>query len=86
VLWSVDTFDYTQPGTRQIVRRVLAGAKPGAIVLMHDGGGNRSQTLAALPAIVRGLRSKGYTLVTVPQLLLHDPPPRQQARPVSPGA
>ena len=36
---------------------------------MHDGGGDRSQTVAALPAIVRRLRQRGYRLVTVPQLL-----------------
>jgi peptidoglycan-N-acetylglucosamine deacetylase len=76
VLWSVDTADYTLPGTEAIVRHALEGAKPGAIVLMHDGGGNRSETIAALPAIVRGLRKRGLRLVTIPRLLLDDPPPR----------
>ena len=75
VLWSVDTNDYLQPGVPAIVERVLAGARPGAIFLMHDGGGNRSQTVAALPGIIRSLRARGYTLVTVPQLLRDDPPP-----------
>lgn len=69
VLWSVDSRDYTRPGRRAIVRNVLSGARPGAIVLMHDGGGDRSQTIAALPAIIRGLERRGYRLVTVPQLL-----------------
>jgi peptidoglycan/xylan/chitin deacetylase (PgdA/CDA1 family) len=54
---------------RTIVRNVLGAARPGAIVLMHDGGGPRDQTVAALPRIVRGLRARGYRLVTVPQLL-----------------
>src|ERR1700722_13348329 len=59
ILWSVDTADYTLPGTQAIVERALADAKPGAIILMHDAGGNRSETIAALPAIVKGLRKRG---------------------------
>lgn len=76
VLWSVDTADYTEPGVQTIVQRALAGAQPGAIILLHDGGGNRSETIAALPGIVAGLRRKGLHPVTVPRLLLDDPPPR----------
>jgi peptidoglycan-N-acetylglucosamine deacetylase len=83
VLWSVDTADYTMPGVQAIVQRALSGAKPGAIILMHDGGGNRSQTIAALPAIVSGLRKRGLRPATVPQLLLDDPPPRGQPIPRS---
>jgi peptidoglycan/xylan/chitin deacetylase (PgdA/CDA1 family) len=75
ILWSVDTADYTLPGVSAIVHTALAGAKPGAIILMHDGGGNREETIAALPAIVRGLRRRGLHPVTVPQLLKDDPPP-----------
>ena len=70
VMWSVDSEDYTRPGRARIVRNVLAGAKPGAIVLMHDGGGPREQTVAALPGIIRRLRRRGFRLVTVPELLL----------------
>ena len=81
VLWSVDTQDYRQPGVATIVSRVLAGAHPGAIVLLHDGGGTRLQTIQALPIIVRRLRARHYHLVTVPQLLLNDPPPPGQAVP-----
>ncbi len=75
VLWSIDTSDYTLPGVATIVHSALSGAKPGAIILMHDGGGNRSETIAALPAIVNGLRKRGLRPVTVPQLLMDDPPP-----------
>jgi peptidoglycan/xylan/chitin deacetylase (PgdA/CDA1 family) len=85
VLWSVDTGDYLQPGISAIVDRALAGAHPGAIILMHDAGGVRTQTIAALPGIIRGLRSRGYRLVTVPQLLMDDPPPAGQALPASLG-
>jgi peptidoglycan/xylan/chitin deacetylase (PgdA/CDA1 family) len=75
VLWSADTQDYRQPGVSTIVQRALEGAQPGAILLMHDGGGNRSQTVAALPQIITRLRARGYHLVTVPELLIKDPPP-----------
>ncbi len=59
VLWSVDTGDYLQPGVEVIVHRALEGAKPGAIILMHDAGGDRSQTIAALPAIIHAIRARG---------------------------
>lgn len=83
VLWSVDTSDYTLPGTNTIVQTALSGAKPGAIILMHDGGGNRSETIAALPAIVKGLRKRGLDPVTVPRLLQDDPPPHGLPLPTS---
>jgi peptidoglycan-N-acetylglucosamine deacetylase len=66
VLWSVDPVDW-KPGisARQIVRNVLFAVRPGSIVILHDGGGDRSATLAALPAIVRGIRARGLRLVTL---------------------
>jgi peptidoglycan/xylan/chitin deacetylase (PgdA/CDA1 family) len=69
VLWDVDTNDWQLPGTSAIISRAVGGARAGSIILMHDGGGNRSQTAAAVRPVIRGLRAKGYTLVTVPQLL-----------------
>jgi peptidoglycan/xylan/chitin deacetylase (PgdA/CDA1 family) len=78
VLWSVDTDDYERPGVNVIVRRTLAGLEPGAIILLHDAGGDRSQTVAALPLIIKALRKRGYKLVTVPRLLLDNPAPRDQ--------
>ncbi len=83
VLWSTDTDDYTIPGVQAIVQSALAGAHPGAIILMHDAGGNRSETIAALPAIIAGLRKKGLHAVTVPRLMLDDPPPPGQPLPTS---
>lgn len=81
VLWSVDPRDWTRPGTRAIVTRVLAAARPGAVVELHDGGGDRSETVAALPAIINGLRRRRFELVTVPRLLSIDPPARRQHLP-----
>jgi peptidoglycan/xylan/chitin deacetylase (PgdA/CDA1 family) len=45
--------------TNQIVRAVLRAVRPGSIILLHDGGGDRSATLAALPRIIRGIRRMG---------------------------
>jgi peptidoglycan-N-acetylglucosamine deacetylase len=78
VLWSVDTDDWERPGVKAIIHNALQGAKPGAIILLHDAGGDRSQTVTALPRIIRGLRRRGYRLVTVPRLLLDNPAPRRQ--------
>ena len=54
-----------RPGVSVIVQRVLSALHPGAIIGMHDGGGDRSQTVAALPAIISGIEAAGYTLVPV---------------------
>lgn len=69
IIWDVDPQDWAGPGSGVIAGRVLGSTQSGSIVLMHDGGGNRSQTVAALPSIVRGLRHRGYRLVTVSKLL-----------------
>jgi peptidoglycan/xylan/chitin deacetylase (PgdA/CDA1 family) len=68
VIWSVDTVDWSTPGTDAIRSRATAAGR-GSIVLMHDGGGPRSQTVAALPGIIDSLRGRGYKLVTVTRLL-----------------
>jgi chitin deacetylase len=81
VLWSVNPQDYYRPGAKMIVSRTLANMHPGAIVLMHDGGGDRSQTVAAVNVLIRKLRARGYRFVTVPRLLVDDPPPRRQGPP-----
>jgi len=69
VTWDVDPRDWSLPGTKRIVRTVLSETRPGSIILLHDGGGPREQTVAALPAIIRALRARGLRFVTVPQLL-----------------
>jgi peptidoglycan-N-acetylglucosamine deacetylase len=81
VLWTIDTGDFRRPGVRAIAKAVLSHARPGAIVLMHDGGGPRRQTAQALPIIIRRLRQRGFRLVTVPQLLAEDPPSIHQTPP-----
>lgn len=68
VVWDVDTSDYSQPGANAIVSRAT-NVRPGSIVLMHDGGGPRNQTVDALPQIIEKLKSRGYRLVTVTEML-----------------
>jgi peptidoglycan-N-acetylglucosamine deacetylase len=80
-MWAVDTRDWTRPGTVAILRAALSEVRPGAVILMHDGGGDRSQTVAALPALINALRRRHYSFATVPQLLRLDPPPRGQRLP-----
>jgi peptidoglycan-N-acetylglucosamine deacetylase len=63
--YSVDPKDYTLPGVQAIADRVVGAAFPGAVVGMHDGGGDRSQTVAALPQIITRLRAMGYAFVSV---------------------
>jgi peptidoglycan/xylan/chitin deacetylase (PgdA/CDA1 family) len=68
VLWSLDSEDDHHPGAAAIRATTLAGAAPGAIILMHDGG-HHPQTVRALPGVIRGLRARGLRLVTVTALL-----------------
>ena len=67
----VDPQDWARPGVSSIVASVMRQVRAGAgqIVLLHDAGGNRAQTVAALPRIIRTLRAAGYRLVTVSQLI-----------------
>ncbi|HEX5448562.1 MAG TPA: polysaccharide deacetylase family protein [Gaiellaceae bacterium] len=65
VLWSVDPRDWAGIGTAEIVRNVLSSVRPGSIVILHDGGGDRSATLDALPAIVKGIKQRGLRLEAV---------------------
>ncbi|WP_245238066.1 polysaccharide deacetylase family protein [Streptomyces roseochromogenus] len=62
--WSVDPHDWSRPGTSRIVERIMAHAHPGSIILEHDGGGDRSQTVAALRLVLPRLLDAGYQFVT----------------------
>ncbi|MBW3094372.1 polysaccharide deacetylase family protein [Bifidobacterium sp. 64T4] len=68
VLWDIDTLDWTRPGSRAIHNAVVSNARNGAVVLMHDGGGDRSQDVEALPGIIDDLKAQGYEFVTIDQL------------------
>lgn len=68
-LWSADSKDYSRPSVPTLVRNVLKDSRPGGMLLMHDGGGDRDRTVQALPEIIADLRSQGYQFVTVPELL-----------------
>lgn len=72
VLWNIDTLDWKLPGASAITNMVLTHAFNGAIALMHDGGGNRSQDVEALPSIIDSLRAEGYQFVTVSELMKLD--------------
>ncbi|MBD2510461.1 polysaccharide deacetylase family protein [Nostoc muscorum FACHB-395] len=69
ILWSSDSVDYSRPAVPKLINNVFRRAKPGGIVLMHDGGGNRSKTVQALPEIIANFRKQGYSFVTIPELL-----------------
>jgi peptidoglycan/xylan/chitin deacetylase (PgdA/CDA1 family) len=65
-LWDIDPRDWKRPGVAAITRRVVSHTHPGAVSLMHDGGGNRSQSVRALKRILRSLSKKGYRFKTLP--------------------
>jgi peptidoglycan/xylan/chitin deacetylase (PgdA/CDA1 family) len=67
-LWDVDSLDWTRPGVDKIVHNVTSNMGRASVVLMHDGGGPRAQTIAALPKVIKWLKDNGYTFVTVPQM------------------
>jgi peptidoglycan/xylan/chitin deacetylase (PgdA/CDA1 family) len=58
--WSVDPRDWSRPGVASIVANIMGNTRPGSIILEHDGGGNRSQTVAALKQVLPGLQAAGY--------------------------
>jgi peptidoglycan/xylan/chitin deacetylase (PgdA/CDA1 family) len=74
IIWDVDTNDWMMPGVQSIVDAAVKPATAGSIILMHDGGGDRSQTLAALPKIIDGLRAKGLEPVTLDELMASGTP------------
>jgi peptidoglycan-N-acetylglucosamine deacetylase len=83
VRWSLDSLD-SRPGAtaRTVVREVVAGLRPGAIVLLHDV---HPWTVAALPRILRAVRRRGLTPVTIPELVALDPPSHAELVPVRPS-
>ena len=72
ITWTIDTLDWEGISASKITQSVLSKASPGSIVLMHAGSG-AVNTPAALPTIIKGLKDKGYTFVTIPELLNYIP-------------
>lgn len=69
VMWTIDPRDWSLPGSQIIIARVLSSITNGAIILLHDGGGNRAQTIAALPTIITTLQQRGFRFVTIQQMV-----------------
>lgn len=68
--WDVDTEDWRLPGSDAIYAAIMS-VQPGQVVLMHDGGGDRQQTVEAVRRAVPALMEQGYRLVTVDELLAY---------------
>lgn len=85
VTWSISPDDWRQPPPEVIVRRVVSRARPGAIILLHDGLETQQNppvqnTVEALPRIIETLQAQGYRFVTIPELeQLRTPPEAQNA-------
>ena len=76
--WTDDPRDWSRPGSEAIVRRVVDQLEPGAVILMHDGGGDRTQTVEALRWLLDALAQAGWEFVLAPEQHLSD---KQAARP-----
>ena len=76
--WTDDPRDWSRPGSAAIVRRVVAQLEPDAVILMHDGGGDRTQTVEALRWLLDAFEAAGWQTVTAPRERLSD---EQAARP-----
>lgn len=63
--WTVDPQDWSGKDTDALVEDVIDHVEPGAVVLLHDGGGDRTSTIEALPQIIAILRARGFTFVTL---------------------
>jgi peptidoglycan-N-acetylglucosamine deacetylase len=65
----IDPSDWQRPPSNEIVRRVLSQLHNGNVILLHDAGGNRSNTVKALPIIIKDLKEQGYTFTTIAHLI-----------------
>jgi peptidoglycan/xylan/chitin deacetylase (PgdA/CDA1 family) len=82
ILWSVDPLDWKYRNSARVERQIVAGARPGAIILSHDIHGT---TVAAMPEVFDSLLGKGYKFVTVSELIAMDKPVPQEVQ-KEPGA
>jgi peptidoglycan/xylan/chitin deacetylase (PgdA/CDA1 family) len=65
VLWDISVLDWKQQPARWIAGQIVKRAEPGSVVLLHDGGGDREQTVRAVPMLVDSLVDRGYRFVTI---------------------
>lgn len=72
VIWNIDSLDWELPGADAIVENCTTDVENGDIILMHDGGGDRSQDVEALPRIIDELHKQGFELVTLSELMDSD--------------
>ena len=70
--WTHDSLDWETPGVDAIVQNCTQNMAPGSVILMHDGGGDRSQDVEALPRIIKAWQDAGYRFVTIRELLESD--------------
>ena len=68
ITWTVDPEDYRCSSPTVLANRVIDSVRPGSVILLHDGGGNRTCTVKALTTIIRELKSRGYTFVTLDEM------------------
>lgn len=66
--WSEMAVDWNEKDTQKIIDRIVEKAQNGAVILLHDGGGDRSRTVEALPEIIVSLQERGFRFVTIPQM------------------
>ncbi|MCX5726527.1 MAG: polysaccharide deacetylase family protein [Candidatus Saganbacteria bacterium] len=83
VLWSVDAADWYKTDPSKIKERILSRAENGSIILLHDGGKDREEVIKALPAIIDGLKKKGFEITTLSQLLKINPQQKSSPEAVS---
>ena len=80
--WTVDSKDFQRPPAADLLQRILAAVRPGAVILLHDGGGVRSSTVEALRPLIQNLRAQGYQFTTP---LAPPPPPPPPPLPPPPA-
>jgi len=72
ILWSLDVGDWNNKKNKEdIVNKINKIARNGTIILLHDGGANREAVISSLPAIIKGLKKKGYRFVTIDEMIAH---------------
>jgi len=79
--WAIDPHDYERPPVPVLVDRIMSRIRPGSIILLHDGGGDRANTLAAVKIVIDQLKAMGWNFATP----LFPPPPPAPAPPAPPA-